>query len=257
MIGPLQVVSNLLGNAVKFSRPGGRIEVRLSADADQLEICVADDGIGISPHALPHIFEPFWQAETSATRRHGGLGLGLPIVRRIVTLHGGTIEAHSDGEGRGACFRVRMPRRLVDALESPTPQRPHDAYPRLDGLRVLFIDDEADARDLLGALLGELGAQVTGAESVAAALRAIHQTRYDLLVSDIAMPEEDGYTLLQQVRALGPEHLAGIPALALSAHDDASTRARAQAAGFGDFVAKPFSAPVLLEAIARLAPSRA
>jgi signal transduction histidine kinase len=252
-----QVVSNLLGNAVKFSRPGGHVEVTLTATVDELDLTVEDDGIGIAPAAQPHIFEPFWQAETSATRRHGGLGLGLPIVRRIVGLHGGRIRAESAGEGKGARFVVTLPRRLLDAEASPTPPRVRDAYPRLDGVRVLFVDDESDARDLLGALLGEVGAEVFGAESVAAALRAIGQARFDLLVSDIAMPDEDGFSLLQQVRALGPAHIAAMPALALSAHDDEGTRARALAAGFADFVAKPFSAPVLLDAIARLASARA
>ncbi|MCU1279861.1 MAG: response regulator receiver sensor hybrid histidine kinase [bacterium] len=250
-----QIVSNLVGNAVKFSAAGGQIELRLTTAADHFTLEVADRGIGIPAEALPHVFEAFWQAEPSLTRRHGGLGLGLSIVRRLVELHGGIISVTSPGEGLGTTFRVVMPITAVDQPSAPASAAVHEAYPSLDGLRVLFVDDEVDARDLLGALLRELGADVTVAESATVALTAIAHGRFDLVVSDLSMPDADGFTLVERLRSARGQ-TARLPAIALSAHSDESTRERARRAGFDDFIAKPFSAPTLLAAIVRIATPR-
>jgi signal transduction histidine kinase len=249
-----QIVSNLVGNAVKFSVPSGRVEIHLQTEGDHFELRVVDSGAGIPTEFLSHIFEPFWQAEQSSTRRRGGLGLGLAIVRRLVELHGGTISASSEGPGKGACFTVRMPMQAVDRITSIKPalvRAANDA--QLDGVRILVVDDETDARDLLGALLEDAGAKVTVAQSVATALEAIEHGRYDILLSDLAMPEEDGFNLIEQVRG---SHAKSLPALVLSAHSDEETVQRARAAGFADFVAKPFNGPALVTRIAQLTSRR-
>ena len=210
-----QVVWNLLSNAVKFTPGGGRVQVSLRRVNSQVEIAVTDTGAGIAPEFLPHVFERFRQADQKTTRQHGGLGLGLAIVRHLVELHGGAVRADSSGEGTGATFTVTLPvapvyrgeeaderahPAAVDALSA------HDECPeRLDGLRVLVVDDEPDARELLAVGLGHCGALVTTASSALEALEAITGEKFDVLVSDIGMPGEDGYELIRRVRALPPE----------------------------------------------------
>ena len=246
-----QIVSNLLGNAIKFSPTGGQVELKLTTSADHFTIEVADQGVGIAADALPHVFEAFWQAETTLTRRHGGLGLGLSIVRRLVELHGGVISASSGGVGQGATFRVVMPLTAVEQAPQSALAAEHEAYPSLQGLRILFVDDELDARDLLGTLLQELGAEVIVAESVTVALSAIAHGHFDIVLSDLSMPDTDGFILAERLRAARGQ-TARIPAIALSAHSDEVMRQRARESGFDDFIAKPFSAPFLLAAIVRL-----
>jgi CheY-like chemotaxis protein/anti-sigma regulatory factor (Ser/Thr protein kinase) len=250
-----QIVSNLLANAVKFSGPNGHVDVGLTTDSEHFEIRVVDRGVGIEPEFLQHIFEPFRQADPTSTRRHGGLGLGLAIVRRLVEMHGGTISVSSDGAGTGTCFCVRIPLQPTDGTTASEASAKPSAvtHPPLNGIRILVVDDETDARDLLEALFEDAGAKVTVAASVAAALTAIRHSQYDILVSDLAMPDEDGFALIEQVRA---SYARSLPAVALSAHSDDETVQRARAAGFADFLAKPFNAPALLTRIAQLTSRR-
>jgi PAS domain S-box-containing protein len=221
-----QVFWNLLTNAVKFTPRGGRVQVLLERVNSHLELSVTDTGDGIAPEFLPHVFERFRQADGSTTRRHGGLGLGLAIVKQLVELHGGSIRAKSPGVERGATFTVSLPLLAVHKDPEPSPQRRHpsarngplqpDARARIEGVKVLVVDDEADARALLKRLLEDCKAVVTVAASVAEALEQIVAEPPDVLVSDIGMPGEDGYSLIQQVRALGPERGGAVPAVALT-----------------------------------------
>jgi signal transduction histidine kinase/integral membrane sensor domain MASE1/CheY-like chemotaxis protein len=247
-----QVVANLLSNAVKFTPPAGRIEVRLAREGVNARLTVTDSGEGIEPQVLPHVFEPFQQADSTTTRAHQGLGLGLAIVRQLVGAHGGRVRAESAGRGQGATFVVELP---IIALREPRPgagpsfgQRPHDAT-RLDGLRVLVVDDHGDARELLGLVLRERGAEVHLAGSVAEALDALARSAVDVLVSDLAMPGVDGYALIAQVReVLG----ATIPAVALTAYAGRDVRERAIAAGFTTHATKPVNPEDLVELIVKL-----
>nr|MDQ3805158.1 PAS domain S-box protein [Acidobacteriota bacterium] len=209
-----QVVWNLLSNAIKFTPKGGRVQVKLERVNSHVELAVTDTGPGIAPEFLPHVFERFRQADQRTSRQHGGLGLGLAIVRHLVELHGGTVRAESPAEGGGSTFTVRLPVAPVYRAEELA-ERVHpaarDTLPsfecpdRLDGLRVLVVDDEPDTRELLKAGLGQCGAEVTVAASAAEALAAMEAARPDLLISDIGMPEEDGYELIRKVRALPAE----------------------------------------------------
>jgi PAS domain S-box-containing protein len=249
-----QVVWNLLSNAVKFTPPGGRVTVCLSRGPSHVEIEVKDTGDGITASFLPHVFERFRQADASSTRRHGGLGLGLAIVRQLVELHGGTVEAHSAGQGLGATFIVRLP--LVaprpDAVEPVRAQPPPGVslpvnYPKeLRGRRILVVDDDADARELLTTLFQEGGAQVSSAASAAQALALLKQETPDLLVSDIGMPEMDGYALIREVRRGDSERGVRVPAVALTAYARMEDRTAALQAGFDTHVAKPLNSSELL-----------
>jgi PAS domain S-box-containing protein len=261
-VGPLQgdpnrlqqVVWNLLSNAVKFTPQGGRVTVCLSRGPSHVEIEVKDTGDGISASFLPHVFERFRQADASSTRRHGGLGLGLAIVRQLVELHGGTVEAHSAGQGLGATFIVRLP--LVaprpDAVEPVRAQPPPGVslpvnYPKeLRGRRILVVDDDADARELLTTLFQEGGARVSSAASAAQALALLKQETPDLLVSDIGMPEMDGYALIREVRRGDAERGGRVPAVALTAYARMEDRSAALQAGFDTHVAKPLNSSELL-----------
>lgn len=260
-----QVVWNLLANAVKFTPRGGHIVVRLERHDPQMRITVTDTGKGISPTLLPHIFTRFQQADGASSRRHGGLGLGLALVRHLVELHGGLVEAHSAGDGQGATFTINLPLRAVrsrqeadrnlknrkiDAQQAPAALL---SQPSLAGLSVLIVDDETDARELLATLLKQYGAQVTATDSAAAALRALNEAALagklpDILVSDIGMPGEDGYQLIQQIRALAPERGSQLPAIALTAFGRAADRIHALAAGFQTHLVKPVE-PVELAAV--------
>ena len=249
-----QVLWNLLSNSIKFTPPGGRVIVRLWSDAAGEHIEVADTGAGIDPAFLPHVFDLFRQADASSTREHGGLGLGLAIVRKVVELHGGTVSAASDGPGRGATMTVTLPRRA--ATPAPPPAAPAPAPARaagpIAGLRVLVVEDDADSRDLVEAVLAAEGARVTAVGSALDALSAVERETPDLVVSDIAMQEHDGYALIGWIRAL-PGPAAAVPAVALTAYAGETDRRRVMAAGFQGFVAKPFDPVVLVAALASAA----
>lgn len=255
-----QVVWNLLSNAVKFTSKGGRVDVQLERIESYVQIRVSDTGAGIAAEFLPHVFERFRQADSSRTRSHGGLGLGLAIVRHLVELHGGTVSAESLGIGQGATFIVNLPMKAVyveantaEALSSyMDAQQTNNYLPRLDDLRVLIVDDEADARHLLTTILGQYGAQVIAAASAYEALLALQQFHPHILVSDIGMPQEDGYTLIRQVRALPKDQGGRIPAVALTAYARAEDRTQALLAGFQLHVPKPVNAGELAAVIANL-----
>jgi PAS domain S-box-containing protein len=256
-----QVVWNLLANAIKFTPSRGRIDLRLERAGAQARLTVRDTGQGISPELLPHIFDRFRQDERM--RRHGGLGLGLAIVRHIVELHNGTVRAESDGEGRGATLVVELPLPADDARSA---SKPAAVYRRLEsapsrvinlaGRRILVVDDEPDARDLLAQILSQAGAEVTVVESADEALEALRRWRPDVLVSDIGMPGDDGYVLIRKVRALGAEQGGQVRALALTAYARSEDRALALEAGFHTHIAKPVDPLELTALIAGLAPER-
>ncbi len=236
-----QVVCNLLSNAIKFTMRGGRIEVRLQRQGDVAELTVADSGQGIKPEFLPHVFDRFRQEDGSISRRHGGLGLGLAIVRYLIEMHGGTVEAASDGEGQGATFTIRLPVREADGAVESVAQSPAAGArgTQLEGLHVLVVDDDPGARELLANMLQGYGARVSLASSGPVALTLLFEQRPHVVLADIGMPEMDGYALIEQVRALDP-HLGGrIPAVAVTAHASAQDRLRALHAGFQNHVAKP------------------
>jgi len=256
-----QVVWNLLANAIKFTPSRGRIDLRLERAGSHARLTVRDTGQGISPELLPHIFDRFRQDER--TRRHGGLGLGLAIVCHIVKLHEGTVWAESDGEGRGATLVVELP---LPGEDVPSAQKPAVAYRRLDSAssrvinlarrRILVVDDDADARDLLAQILGQAGADVTVAASADEALEVLRRWRPDVLVSDIGMPGDDGYVLIRKVRALRFEEGGQVRALALTAYARSEDRVLALEAGFHTHIAKPVDPLELTALIAGLAPER-
>jgi PAS domain S-box-containing protein len=256
-----QVVWNLLSNGVKFTPPGGRVEVRLERLDSQVEIRVSDSGEGIRPEFLPHVFDRFRQADSSTTRTHGGLGLGLAIVRHLVELHGGTVHADSAGEGQGSTFAVRLPvrsaaPRLRDAERRPAAAAGEGTRPPaigLTGLRVLVVDDDADARVLLSAALEDHGAQVTAVGSTAEAVSVLDRVEPHVLLADIAMPGEDGYALIRRVRTREAGRGRRLPAAALTAYAGAEDRERALAAGFDRHVRKPVEARELATIVAELA----
>jgi signal transduction histidine kinase/ActR/RegA family two-component response regulator len=259
-----QVVWNLLANAIKFSLPGGRVEVRLEPESGQVGIHVRDTGAGITPAFLPHVFEPFRQADSSSTRRHGGLGLGLAIVRRIVEAHGGAVSVASEGPGKGATFTVRLPiatptrRRAVSEAPEGGAARPA-AAPRpvplaaLSGVRVVVVDDDPDTLDVVAQVLEEAGARVARARSAGEALAEIARARPDVLLSDIGMPGEDGIALIRRVRALADALAANVPAAALTAYTQAEDRRQALGAGYQAYLAKPVEPSELTAVVAKLA----
>lgn len=260
-----QIVWNLLSNAVRFTPREGRIQVSLERINSHVEITVSDTGSGISPDFLPFVFDRFRQADSSFTRAHGGLGLGLSIVRHLVELQGGTVSAHSDGEGSGATFVVQLPLLIAHdsgrlagkpiQWDAPVVELSNvfDRSPSLEGLRVLVVDDEADARELLSVILGQCGATVTPVGSVAEALDEIEKARPNILLSDIEMPGEDGYLLIRKLREQERKNGGRIPAAALTAHARVEDRMRALSAGFDTHVAKPVEPVELVTVIASLA----
>jgi PAS domain S-box-containing protein len=254
-----QAVWNLLANAVKFTGPGGRVAIRLLRAERSVRIEVTDTGVGIAPEFLPHVFDRFRQGDSSTTRAHGGLGLGLSIVRSIVDAHGGTAAAASDGVGTGATFTIDLPAPPL-AETRTTPERPgasaaQQPGDRLDALRILVVDDAADERTLFSAVLAGEGATVHAAASVADALAAAAAFDPGVIVSDIAMPEEDGYALLARLRASTEARLRDVPAIAVTAHARHDDRQRALAAGFQLYVSKPVHPDDLVRAV-RAAASR-
>lgn len=261
-----QIMWNLLSNAIKFTPKGGRVQVTLARVNSYVEIAVSDTGQGISPAFLPYVFERFLQADSSTKRTYGGLGLGLAIVRHLTELHGGQVVAQSAGEGQGATFLLRLPlsimREGANGLEAQlTPHRqravasdlPEALRQDLSGVRVLVVDDEADARELLRIALSQCGAEVRAAASVPEAFDSLRQWRPDVLVSDIGMPGEDGYELIRQVRSLPLEEGGGIPAAALTAYARSEDRLKALTSGFQMHVAKPVEPIELAAVVASLA----
>jgi PAS domain S-box-containing protein len=253
-----QVMWNLLSNAIKFTPRGGRIDVRLERESGHLRVSVTDTGQGIAPEFLPHVFERFKQEDGKITRAHGGLGLGLAISRHIVELHGGSISVISLGEGLGATFTVTLPlsrsvaepRSVVTRAASSLGSSELPRRPELVNLKVLVVDDEPDARELVVAVLEQMGALVSSAGSAAEALASIEQQLPDLLLSDIGMPGEDGYALIRKLRAL--PHAAHIPAAALTAYARAEDRRKALDAGFMMHIPKPVEPAELVSVIANL-----
>lgn len=254
-----QIVWNLLSNAIKFTPVGGRVEVRLTRVNSHAQIKVTDTGIGISPDFLPYVFEYFRQAESTTTRAHGGLGLGLAIVRNLVELHGGTIQVESLGVGQGATFIVQLPPLVnhpeVSNLEQLALQEQASLENSLSlkGLRVLIVDDEIDTREFLVTALEQYGAEVTTAASVSEAFRQLEPLKPDVLVSDIGMPVEDGYALIRRLRALALEQGGQIPAVALTAYAREEDRIEALKAGFQIHVPKPIEPMQLVAVVANLA----
>ncbi len=256
-----QIIWNLLSNAIKFTPKDGRVLVKLERVNSQVEIIVSDNGLGIRPDILPYIFERFRQADSSTTRAHGGLGLGLAIVRHLVEMHGGTVEVESRGEGHGATFTVKLPlvavRRSTRDAERvhPTASRgaPFNGPPELEGLRLLVVDDEEDTRTLLKAVLERCGAQVVAVSSASEAIAALKQSQPDVLISDLGMPEEDGYSLIKKVRALSAEDGGRTPAAALTAYARVEDRMKVLRSGFQIHLPKPVEPAELIAVVANLA----
>ncbi|NMO17007.1 response regulator [Pyxidicoccus fallax] len=256
-----QVVWNLLSNAVKFTPRGGRVQVFVERRDSSVEITVADTGRGIEPAFLPHVFERFRQADSGTRRQYGGLGLGLSIVRHLVEMHGGTVSAASRGEGSGATFIVKLPVSVALRPEPPSPSGPQPDLPRRDfhcpprlaGLRVLLVDDEEDTREYLRSLLEGCEMRVVAVGSAAEGLEALRRGPPDLLVSDIGMPEEDGYGFIEKVRALPASEGGRTPAAALTAYARVEDRTRVLLAGFQCHVPKPVEPGELLAVLAALA----
>jgi PAS domain S-box-containing protein len=247
-----QIMWNLLQNAVKFTSSGGRVEANLSRRASHVEFAITDTGAGVDPEFLPYMFDSFRQADSSASRKHGGLGLGLAIVKRLVELHGGQVEAASEGPGRGTTVTVRLP--LMPLTTAVGPGTVENVRPpaRLEGVSVLVVDDHADTRELVGMALGQSGATVTSAGDAAAALTLLREQRPDVLVCDLEMPGESGYDLIRKVRSLNPSEGGLTPAIALTAYARDEDRVRTLAEGFQRHIAKPAKPDDLTAAVAAL-----
>ncbi|MEH1778905.1 MAG: ATP-binding protein [Nostoc sp.] len=249
-----QVVWNLLSNAVKFTSSGGRVEVCLEQVNSNVQITVSDTGKGISADFLPYIFERFRQADSTTTRVENGLGLGLAIVHHLLEMHSGTVYAVSEGKGKGATFTVLLPllepqvKQLINESEVKV-----DNLSLLDGLQILLVDDNADTRELIAFILEESGARVTAVSSVGEALEALGRLQPDILVSDIGMPDEDGYSLIRKVRAQEAEQEEKIPAVALTAFARDEERRLALQAGFQVHLSKPIEPEELVTVVANLA----
>ena len=251
-----QIAWNLLSNAVKFTPERGRIEVRLEQKDGHVQLTVSDNGQGINPEFLPRVFDRFRQADSSTTRDYGGLGLGLAIVRHLVELHGGTVRAESSGEGKGASFCVTFPliaERIDSSVLNQSGEYSQMDRTSLNGLRVLVVDDEPDARQIITTLIQRTGAEVMACESAHEALEALEKWHPDVLMSDIGMPGEDGYSLINKVRSLPADRGGGVPAAAFTAYAREEDRQRALDAGYQMHIAKPVSSGQLVAMIAHLA----
>jgi CheY-like chemotaxis protein len=255
-----QIFWNLFSNAVKFTPEGGRVRVEVKGKKQRVRVAVSDSGIGISPEFLPYIFDRFRQADGSTTRVHGGLGLGLSIVKHLVQLHGGAVEVQSQGEGKGSTFIITLP--LVSTAPAPAPEKAAASEAEgngvspgflkvLKGLRILVVDDEADSRDLVSAILTRCGSLVNCCESAAEGMEAFKNWKPDLLVSDIGMPEEDGYSLITKLRKLRSKRAKEMPAVALTAYATKEDKARTLSSGFQMHVAKPIEPQALIMSIAK------
>jgi CheY-like chemotaxis protein/anti-sigma regulatory factor (Ser/Thr protein kinase) len=256
-----QIFWNLFNNAVKFTPAAGKISLSVEKNESNINVMLSDTGIGIDARFLPFIFERFQQADGSTTRAHGGLGLGLAIVRHLVDLHNGEIQVESDGPGQGSTFKVRLPvaaasARLSEATTLAELEARYfgpDYTNMLHGMRILVVDDEADSRDLLSAILTRCGSEVKCSESASEALQAFKEWKPDVLVTDIGMPIEDGYSLIKKVRKLKSKRARLIPAVALTAYATSEDRARALSAGFQMHLAKPIEPKALVKSIAAAA----
>jgi hypothetical protein len=247
-----QVMWNLLSNAIKFCSHGGKVVVNISTAGTLVEVVVTDNGEGIPNDILPHIFERFRQGDNSTRRRHNGLGLGLAIVRHLVELHGGTVVAESPGPGLGATFRVQLPKLALATSDSTLEStKLEPAAPDLAGLHVVVLDDDDDIREILGLFLEGSGARVSGVTSVAEAIKTVEADRPDAVISDISMPDEDGYDLVRQLRA-GDRGAPPIPTLALTAHAQVEERHRTLSAGFHAHMTKPVDKNELIAVVAKL-----
>jgi PAS domain S-box-containing protein len=247
-----QVVWNLVVNAIKFTPAGGAVRLTLARVGPSAVITVSDTGEGIAPELLPYIFDRFTQGDASVTRSHGGLGLGLSIVRHIVELHGGRVHAESEGRGRGASFGVHLP---VRAIQQTAHQLDVRAQP-LSGLKVLVVDDDADARETVSMALAQCGARTASVGSAREALQMLPDFRPDVLVSDIGMPDEDGFAFIRRVRAIAAQGVGDVPAVALTGHCEAEAHDRALDAGFQEFVPKPVHLEELAAVVRTLAERR-
>jgi signal transduction histidine kinase len=251
-----QIIWNLLSNAVKFTPSGGKICVRVEQDGRDARVTVKDTGQGIEAEFLPRVFDRFLQADSSTTRSFGGLGLGLAIVRHLVELHGGTVSAQSDGLNKGATFSATFPL-LTERTESITLAHSGELSAlenqSLDGLRVLLVDDEAEAREIISTVMMRTGAEVTACKSASEALAKLLEWKPDVILSDIAMPDEDGYSFIGKVRSLPREKGGATPAAALTAYARDLDRRQALAAGYQMHIAKPIAATQLVSIVARLA----
>lgn len=247
-----QICWNLLSNAIKFTPANGQVWVRTFTDQGNLHIEVVDSGIGIAPDFLPYVFEHFRQADGSATRSHGGLGLGLAICRRLVELHGGTIHVDSDGLGQGATFTVVLPLRTTRQSSVPSSSHISGMEPSLEGIKAIVLDDEADARELLKLTLEQWGIQVACANNAANAYEVLKTFKPDIIISDIGIPDEDGYSFLRKVRAWPDMRLARVPAIALTAYAREEDRQNALAVGYEEHIPKPFDPAEVIDAVREL-----
>jgi CheY-like chemotaxis protein len=269
-----QVIWNLLSNAIKFTAVGGSVSVYLRVSDSQAEIQVSDTGKGIEAEFLPYVFERFRQADSTSTRQHGGLGLGLAIVRHLVEIHGGTVSAASPGENLGASFSLLLPLLRLDqpaplpAQSEATPGAANEAANQQDenqtsqrislrGHRVLIVDDDSDAREMLEILLTQYGAEIRASHSSQEALEVLAQWHPDVMVSDIGMPGEDGYSLIEKLRALEQGAGGNIPAIALTGYASPADKQRLLSVGYQFHLSKPVDIDQLIQAIARLAGARA
>ena len=251
-----QVLWNLLSNAVRFTPIEGQVTISLTYQDDHACIQITDNGEGIAKEQLPHLFERFRQVDSSSTRTHGGLGLGLAIVRNLVELHGGSVSATSPGLGQGATFTIKIPclrgkpalKATLDSGQAPE----QSSLPSLAGLKILVVEDEVDSRVMIELLLQQCGAEITAVDSVPKALTALNQYRPDLLISDIAMPGEDGYSLISQIRGQNQTDTVGVPAIALTAYASDQDREKALAAGFLAHLPKPIEPFQLITTVAKL-----
>jgi CheY-like chemotaxis protein/two-component sensor histidine kinase len=255
-----QVVRNLLSNAIKFTPSGGRVDVELRTLGEQMCLEVRDNGVGIAPDFLPHVFDRFVQADSSTTRNYGGLGLGLSIVLHIVTSHGGEVRALSPGEGLGATFVVKLPiataRALPGPARAPEPHAKVIEHRPLSGIDILLVEDQEDGRELFKAIVERAGASVTAVASVREALECFAKQLPDVLVSDIGLPDLDGFELIRLVRAFEPDRGGKVPAIAMTAHASDHDQSRVRSAGFQGYLAKPVDREALLLLIQEVAASR-
>jgi PAS domain S-box-containing protein len=255
-----QIMWNLLSNAVKFTPNGGQVEVRLKRVNMRIEISVADNGQGINPEFLPHVFDRFRQADGGFSRRHGGLGLGLAIVRHLVELHGGTVQASSPGVGHGAIFTVALPEATAHAMSSDVSRKETpdgilspEVRPSLTGVRLLLVENDADGRDLVVTMLTQSGAEVRTASSAAEAFAVLNRWQPDVIISDVGLPDEDGYILMEKLRTQERERGASpLPAIALTAYTRLEDRLRAFSAGYQSHISKPVARVELLAVVASL-----